>query len=216
MSRSYKGVRLKKNRVYTVEDLRGTYKVDPNTISNWVKAGLQPSDSKKPYVFRGAVVTAFHEERRMRKSTQLRPGEFKCGSCTAAVFPDAATVKSIIVGKGTHMFSGRCSDCDASVMKISSQADRDYFAGLSNPNTPVDSRHEENGAVPGGIGSKSEIDISKLSLINDRIIYDWQDYAGRHSEKTIDRHLAAIRFGEELMGGKAFDQLTTRDVAKGS
>ncbi|WP_237058014.1 tyrosine-type recombinase/integrase [Loktanella sp. M215] len=214
MSRSYKGVRLKKNRVYTVEDLRGTYKVDPNTISNWVKAGLQPSDSKKPYVFRGAVVTAFHEERRMRKSTQLRPGEFKCGSCNAAVFPDAATVESMIVGKGTHMFSGRCSDCDVSVMKISSQADRDYFAGLTNPNTPVDSRHEEKGAVPGGIGSKSEIDLSRLSLINDRIIYRWQTYAGRHSEKTIDRHLAAIRLGEELMGGKAFDQLTTRDIAK--
>jgi integrase len=214
MSRSYKGVRLKKNRVYTVEDLRGTYKVDPNTISNWVKAGLQPSDSKKPYVFRGAVVTAFHEGRRQRKAKYLRPGEFNCVACKSAVFPDTQTVEIMIFDKCGHMLSARCSDCDAFTTKLSSQADRDYFAGLINPNTSVDSRHEEKGAVPGGIGSKSEIDLSRLSLINDRIIHSWQTYAGRHSEKTIDRHLAAIRLGEELMGGKAFDQLTTRDVAK--
>ncbi|WP_321828744.1 hypothetical protein [Thalassovita sp.] len=86
MSRSYKGLRLKKNRVYATEDLQRAFSVTANTISNWVQAGLQPSDRKRPYVFGGEVVTAFHKARQERMRTRLKPGEFKCTGCNSTVF----------------------------------------------------------------------------------------------------------------------------------
>lgn len=48
---------------------------------------------------------------------------------------------------------------------------------------------------------------------NDRIIHRWQTYAGRFSDKTIDKHLAAIRFFEDSLDGKPFTKLATNDFA---
>ncbi|MEN8935316.1 MAG: tyrosine-type recombinase/integrase [Planktotalea arctica] len=92
--------------------------------------------------------------------------------------------------------------------KFGSEADLAVLAGPTNPNTPEDRAHEETPPVPGGIWITDETHAS----VNDRIIYAWQSYAGKHSEKTIDRHLAAIRFLEDALAGKAFDRLTCRDV----
>jgi site-specific recombinase XerC len=50
--------------------------------------------------------------------------------------------------------------------------------------------------------------------VNDRIILKWQTFAGRYSEKTIDRHLESIRYFENTTGKKPFDRLTATDVEK--
>lgn len=215
MSRSYKGIRAKKNRVYSVVDLQKTYRVSGNTISNWVKAGLLPSDSKKPYVFRGARVAAFRKEQRERSTVKLRAGEFKCTGCKLAVLAEVDTLEERVLSNGVSMSFGRCSECEAHVRKIISQADRDFFARQRNPNTTMESLHEENSKDPGGIWKRSEKDDQIWWPANDRVIYTWQTtYAGRYDEKTIDRHLAAIRFCEDVTAGKPFSQFTTRDVSK--
>ncbi|GHA61974.1 hypothetical protein GCM10008927_29320 [Amylibacter ulvae] len=100
------------------------------------------------------------------------------------------------------------------VQKISSEADRDYFARLRNPNTTVGCLHEVKKAVPAGIGINEEKFAQDCWSTNDRIIFAWQIYAGRLDEKTIDRHLAAIRYCERITKGKAFDQFTVLDVSK--
>ena len=50
--------------------------------------------------------------------------------------------------------------------------------------------------------------------MNDRIILKWPTIAGRYSDKTIDRHLEAIRLFENTTGKKPFDRLTATDVKK--
>lgn len=87
MSRSYKGVFIKKHRVYSGKDLMDLYSVGPNTISNWNGEGLRRSNSAKPYHYQGAAVADFHKQRMERTRIQLRPGEFKCMRCKAAGFP---------------------------------------------------------------------------------------------------------------------------------
>lgn len=77
-----------------------------------------------------------------------------------------------------------------------------------DPNTSEDLAHEEKRLGPSGIG----IDGNQFASVNDRIIHKWQIYAGRYSEKTIDRHLESIRFLEDVTGGKAFERLTETDV----
>ncbi|MEL7300864.1 MAG: tyrosine-type recombinase/integrase [Pseudomonadota bacterium] len=47
---------------------------------------------------------------------------------------------------------------------------------------------------------------------NDRTIYAWQNYAGKFSSKTSDRHLAAIRLFETTLKEKRFASLTRADV----
>jgi hypothetical protein len=81
MSRTYSGIKLKKNRVYSGKELQERYSVVVNTISNWVKGGLQPSDRKRPHLFRGGRLNDFHNTRRERLKTQVKPGESKCSGC---------------------------------------------------------------------------------------------------------------------------------------
>jgi len=209
MSHRYKGVGLKSNRVYMVEDLTKHYGVTQNTISNWVGAGLKPSDEERPYVFRGSVVNAFHAERRARKHSQLRPGEFKCVACKLAVFPCVLAGEPHSTKSGAPLLRAICPECAAAVMKIGSASDLAVLSGDLDPNFTGDFIHEGNDNGPGEIGICSEITGST----NDRIIYEWQKYAERHSGKTIDRHLQSIRFFEDCLGCKPFDRLKVEDVA---
>ncbi|KPA20837.1 hypothetical protein shim_27510 [Shimia sp. SK013] len=122
MSRSYKGIKLKKNRVYLGEDLQKVFIVSANTISNWIKTGLQPSDDKRPYVFRGGQVTSFLKARRERTKIELRPGEFNCTGCKSAVFPDVETLGLRVVTNGAIMAFGYCCECGCHVRKFISEA----------------------------------------------------------------------------------------------
>lgn len=212
MSRSYSPNTLKKNRVYSTKDLERMYDVSPNTVTNWTKQGLQKSDKKQPHLFRGVVVNAFHKQRRARSKTNLRPGEVKCTGCKLAVFFEIETLSEQIVGSGTHMYFGRCPECGAHVQKITSQADKAYFAALRNPNTTEDYLHEQIQKDLGGVGKDEEFNSPVVWTANDRLIYKWQNYAGRYDDKTVDRHLSAIRLLEETLNGKPFDQLTNNDI----
>jgi integrase len=210
MSRAYKGVRLKKNRVYTVQDLMDAYKVSQNTVSNWTNTGLRPSDEHRPHVFRGAVVTSFHDQRRARKLSQLRRGEFKCVACKMAVFPTSDSVTFKPTRSGASFLSAVCPECSASIHRLGSEADLAVLRDGPNPNTSEDFAHEEKRSGPADIG----IIEDSLGSVNDRIIHKWQTFAGRYSEKTIDRHLESIRFFEKTIDQKPFDRLTEKDVEK--
>ncbi|MGO4909825.1 tyrosine-type recombinase/integrase [Pseudorhodobacter sp. W20_MBD10_FR17] len=214
MARSYKGVPLKKNRVYNVEDIQRLFDVSANTISNWVGEGLQPSDLLRPYVFQGASLQHFHLQRRERSRKNLRAGEFHCTGCKAAVFPDVETVRDLDAKSGKHMYIAVCPDCENPLYKLSNAADRDIVLDCRNPNSSRQRLHEEKDQIPGGIGIEAAVLVPKLYLANDRTIYKWLTYSGRFDDKTVDGHLSAIRYCDEICGGKLFEHYTVEDAAR--
>ncbi|WGV16310.1 phage integrase N-terminal SAM-like domain-containing protein [Fuscovulum ytuae] len=68
--------------------------------------------------------------------------------------------------------------------------------------------------MPVDIGITGTFGLEGLHTANDRIIHEWLTYAGRYDVKTVDRHLSAIRYFEDLVAGKHFSKLTRDDVAK--
>lgn len=214
MSRSYKNVRPKKNWVYSVEGLMNLYSVTANTVSNWVGEGLMPSDSQRPHLFRGASAAHFHQQKRAQASFKLAADEFRCWTCQMPVQPSFENLAFGTARNGRRMCFATCPQCSGKLQKFVSETDRDNFEDCLNPNNPTDCQHEEDSADRGGIGSSGEIDTSDLWLKNDRVIYKWLSYAGRYDVKTVDRHLAAIRYFEAFLQGKPFHTLTTDDVAK--
>jgi integrase len=65
----------------------------------------------------------------------------------------------------------------------------------------------------GGIWINPGDQSAIYSSENDRIIHKWQSYAGRYDEKTIVKHLAAIRYFEQFLSGKSFSKLRIDDFA---
>jgi len=213
MTKSYKNVFLKKNRVYSVEQLMIAYGVTANTVSNWVKEGLMPSDAQKPYVFRGAVVVAFHKCQRSQKSRKHSPAEFLCRTCQAPVQPAPASMTKIRAINGRPMLQAACPSCSSKVQKITHETDCDNVHDCRNHNIPMDCCREEKTDLRGGIGIKLGDQSAIYSSENDRIIHKWQGYAGRYDEKTIVKHLAAIRYFEHFLSRKSFTKLRIEDFA---
>lgn len=213
MSRSYKGVRLKKHRVYSVEQLTAAYSVTANTVSNWVGEGLKLSDDQRPYLFRGANVQEFHRKQRVGLRRKLLPGQFQCRGCQSEVFPVIETVEDFFAQNGKHMYSARCPDCSSRLKKISGKADRDKVEDCRNLNTPTECLREHNVSSRGRIGIKTVKITPIVHSVNDRIVHRWQTYAGRYSESTIDQHLASVRLFERVLENKPFAELKTDDFA---
>ena len=214
MSKSYKGVTLKKHRVYSVPKLMVEYSVTANTVSNWVGEGLRPSDAQRPYLFRGAVVQEFHKRKRLGVRRKQIPGQFQCRGCQNVVVPRIETVVDFISKNGKHMYSAECTECSSKLQKISSKTDRDLVEDCRNPNTPTNRLHEEERAECGDTWISEEIESQILWFHNDRILFDWLGYAGRYDVKTTDSHLAAIRYFENILDGKPFKRITVGDVSK--
>lgn len=213
MSRSYRGVVAKKHRVYSVDELKALFNVSANTVSNWVGSGLMPSDCKRPYVFRGAVVTRFHKMRREKFARILRPGEFKCFSCKAVCFPDINTVQTWIATNGKRILDAQCPDCGAHISKTPAPTDLDAIEDCRNPNTPRKYLHEGHDKGRSRIGICSKESPEDEYLNNDRLVSLWQLYAGRYDPKTQDSILASFRYFETVTKGKAFSSLTIEDMS---
>ena len=189
MARTYDTNLLKKDRVYSVADLQALLGVTANTISNWVKFGLRPIDGQRPRLYRGDVVKAFLIDRKARVKSKLLVGEFRCFACKTAVAPEPRALDFAPQKNGAFFATSKCTECDAMIHKLVSKDEKVVLEARANPNTTWDQQHEETPVVPVGIW----ICPFETGSANDRIIYDWQVYAGKFSDKTVTRHLAAIR-----------------------
>lgn len=211
MSRSYKGIQAHKPRVYASEDVLRLYDIGSNTLSNWVKQGLQPIEGTRPHLFRGAELCRFHAERRMHNQRTLRAGEFKCVTCKLAVLPAPAGFWFSLSSHNIRMAHGTCPECSGRVLKLLNETEYDSLRQMRNPNTSLDCGGEEITPFPAGIGI-SAADRGTWNAANERVIYAWQGFAGKYDEKTVKVHLAAIRQFEAFSGLKPFDKLTNKDA----
>ena len=208
MSRSYSSVRPKVDRVYSVADVQELYQVCRNTVSNWVRAGLHPSDEKTPQVFRGAELIRFHKSRRLKDSIRLSEGQFKCMRCKIAVYPDPTTISIDARHAPRCWVLATCPDCGGQIQKITNVTECDKIRSCIDTNMGLRQTHEANAPPRAGIGKIKAKAAKPIYTANDRLIQEWQIYAKRHDEKTIDAHLRAIRRFEASMKGGRFDRIT--------
>lgn len=71
----------KTHRTYTIAEVVDLYGVSRGTMSNWQRQGLRPIDDKRPLLFHGATINAFHAERRRTGKKPCPPGELFCLAC---------------------------------------------------------------------------------------------------------------------------------------
>jgi integrase len=212
MTRAYRKIRPTGALVYSVGEVQAQYDVCRNTISNWVNSGLRPSDASQPQRFRGAELQRFHEARQERARRTLRHGEFKCMGCGAAVFPELQTLVLGVTKSGTDRACAVCPDCQVMVIKLLGETECDSFKNCLDTNTSLARIDEENVSDPARIGKEPGFRESPWHTHNDRVVHEWQAYAGRYDRKTMIAHLVSIRDFEQFLEGKPFEKVTPKNA----
>ncbi|ANT60967.1 hypothetical protein AYJ57_11700 [Salipiger sp. CCB-MM3] len=214
MSRSYRNIRLHEAMVYSVADSQSVFGVHRNTISNWVRDGLKPSDDSLPQLFRGVELKRFHAERAARTRRNLRLGEFKCVACGNAIFPELTTLAlTRQEGRATHAHA-TCCDCGAVLLKLLGATECDKVQECLDTNTPLALIDESKVTPPAGIGKDAGSQGVEWFTANDRVIYDWQAFAGKYSPKTVQAHLVSIRDFEVFLKGVHFSKVKPKDAGQ--
>ncbi|MFC3644594.1 tyrosine-type recombinase/integrase [Aquibium oceanicum] len=213
MSRSYRGIRPKANRVHSVEDVMELYDTCRNTITNWVKGGLRPVDHRQPQLFRGSELKRFHDHMHTMRYRPLSLLEFKCLPCGTRVTPTPEKLFiSRLHGRGLWAIAP-CPSCERIVRKVISETLCDELEFYIESNTAPGLRDENKGALQAGIGKVEPLPLLSLGD-NERIIYEYQLYGARNDEKTVDAHLASLRDFETFHTGRDFRSLKPADAAR--
>jgi hypothetical protein len=103
--------RVKIHRSYTVEEIARLFGIHKNTVREWIKAGLETSDDRRPALILGRHLAAYLQARRTRNKRPCQPGEIYCVRCRAPKRPagDMADYRPITEKFGNLM--GMCPDC---------------------------------------------------------------------------------------------------------
>jgi hypothetical protein len=103
---------VKINFSFSIPELARTLGVHKNTVRGWQKAGLEPVEDRRPYLFRGAVVRAFLEGRRKARKRPCPPGMIFCLPCREPKRPAGEMVDLLPFDAETGNLRGICPDCD--------------------------------------------------------------------------------------------------------
>ncbi len=214
MSRGYRSVRPKANRVYSVKQVLELYQICRNTLSNWVTAGLRPVDDGYFHLFRGTELRRFHANRAAGSGRPLHPGEFKCVKCKACVVP-ATSVTTLDYREGrVHWARSVCPDCCRSVQKMLNETTYDTLKRCIESNTSLHTLGEEEGAAPVGVWTNRAAERPRWVSENERTIHAYQIFGGKYDAKTLDAHLAAIRDFEAFHALKPLSAIKPGDAAR--
>jgi hypothetical protein len=87
------------------------FRVHKNTVRTWLKAGLQPIDSRRPILILGRHLASFLHTRREQRRQRCRTGELYCFRCRAPRSSAARTAEYLPVTKGSGNLRAMCAHC---------------------------------------------------------------------------------------------------------
>ncbi|WP_171230810.1 tyrosine-type recombinase/integrase [Ruegeria sp. HKCCA4008] len=213
MTRAHYKVKVCQDQVYSVDELCKIYNVRRNAITDWMKSGLRKSDDLRPFVFRGAELQRYHNGQKRKPLAKLKQGEFNCLSCGSAGYPAPQSISLMTTSSYRFMAVGVCATCDAQVTKLLKASEYDSIEKCLMSGTSLTLIDESNCEIPADTGNKPDLRETVWYPTNDRIVHEWQIYAGRFETSTKRAHLRSIRMLEVFLGGKAFDKVTPKDAA---
>jgi hypothetical protein len=114
---------VKLNRTYDVGQLANCCGVHKNTVMNWHKAGLEPIDSRRPFVFHGSIVRQFLKTRNAERKQPCGPGRLYCFRCREPRTPALKLVEYVPLNAKTGNLKAFCGTCETVMHRKARRAD---------------------------------------------------------------------------------------------
>ena len=83
---------IKATYLYDTNEIAKLFHILRNTVRQWLKAGFEPIDERRPVLVHGSVLKAFLAQRQEARRQKCAPGEFFCFRCRAPRRPWASLV----------------------------------------------------------------------------------------------------------------------------
>lgn len=99
-------------RCYTVEEAVRLYGCHKNTVRNWIRLGLAPIDDRRPTMFTGDALNAFHAAQRRKTKRPCGPGELYCVPCHKPQRPAGDMAEYFALNAKVGKLQAICPDCD--------------------------------------------------------------------------------------------------------
>ncbi len=122
--------------------------VHKNTVRNWLKAGLQPVDNRRPILILGRQLSSFLHARRREKTQRCRPGQFYCLRCRAPMTSAARKADYLPITSTSGNLRGTCCDCGTRMYRRVSREKLAAVAGDLHVTMPQAQEGIEESARP--------------------------------------------------------------------
>lgn len=119
---------MKSNRTYRVDEAAAITDTHPNTVRNWIRAGLMVIDGRRPLIL-GSDIIAFHRTRRDAARTPSPLGMIHCLPCRKPQRPDGNMADFVIDEAGVGKLQGLCPACGRIISRIVNPARLQQIAG---------------------------------------------------------------------------------------
>lgn len=116
--------RVKKHRIYTVQQLADLMEVTPGTVRRWCKLGLPCHTDTRPFLIEGRDFLEFHAEKLSGKKVQLERFKVFCLCCKAAKTPNAGLVEAEPMDASRDLIMAICPTCSTLTRRIIKRSDR--------------------------------------------------------------------------------------------
>jgi hypothetical protein len=93
------------------------FNLHKNTVRNWLKAGLEPIDDRRPTLIQGRVLSAFLHARRRHARQRCKPGQFYCLRCRAPKDPASRKADYVPITSTSGNLRGSCPDCGSQICR---------------------------------------------------------------------------------------------------
>ena len=115
---SYNPNRVKVHRNYTFEEVANLYGIHKNTVSCWVKNGLNCLDERRPYLILGGELKLFLQDRSKARKHKCGINELFCVRCKKPTKPALNFVEYVPISESKGRIVGICTECESVTNKF--------------------------------------------------------------------------------------------------
>lgn len=120
--------RVKTNRTYRLDEAAAVTGTHPNTVRNWIKAGLTVIVGRRPLILGGDIII-FHRARRDATRTPSPRGTIFCLPCRKPQRPDGNMADFVTDDAGVGKLQGLCPACGRVMSRIANPSQLEQVAG---------------------------------------------------------------------------------------
>ena len=125
--RTYNVRLIRRNLSYSINEIAELFALHPQAVRQWLKAGLQTIDDRKPILIHGTELIRFLTERQSARKQRCQPDQFFCCQCRVPKRPRAGLVSVQVLNERQLNLAGHCEDCGSPMNQLGSVRRLDQY-----------------------------------------------------------------------------------------